>query len=79
VVGWLNVSVAEKKKNGSMKGIGKWERTKESVVLPSDTLVDVGSGIRETLCLTGLATEQAVEVGSDLVRLFGGKRGKMAS
>lgn len=39
----------------------------EGLLLPDNTLVDVGSGVREALSLAGLATEETVEVGSDLV------------
>jgi hypothetical protein len=34
---------------------------------PLNTLVDVGSGVRETLGLTGLSAKDTVQVGSDLV------------
>lgn len=40
---------------------------KEGLVIPSDTLLLVGSGIRVTSSLTRLATEQTVKVGTDLV------------
>jgi hypothetical protein len=38
---------------------------------PGNALVDVGGGVGETLDLTGLSSEKAVEVRSDLVRLAG--------
>jgi hypothetical protein len=38
---------------------------------PGNALVDVGGGVGETLDLTGLSSEKAVEVRSDLVGLAG--------
>jgi len=38
---------------------------------PSNTLVDVGGSVRETLDLSRLSSEKTVEVGSDLVGLTG--------
>jgi hypothetical protein len=52
---------------------------------PSDTLVDVGGGVREALGLTGLSAKDTVEVGSDLAHggegltsAYGGWEGKPA-
>lgn len=39
----------------------------QSVLLPLNTLLLVGVGVRETLDLTTVATEEAVEVGADHV------------
>jgi len=41
------------------------------VTHPSNTLVDVGGGVRETFNLTGLSAKETVEIGSDLVGLTG--------
>lgn len=41
----------------------------KSVLVPLDTLLLVGVGVRETLNLTSLATEETVKVWSDLVSL----------
>lgn len=38
---------------------------------PSNTLVDVGGSVRETLDLTRLSSEKTVEIRSDLVGLSG--------
>jgi len=38
---------------------------------PSNTLVNVGGSVRETLDLSRLSSEKTVEVGSDLVGLTG--------
>jgi hypothetical protein len=43
----------------------------EKVTNPSNTLVDVGGSVRETLDLSRLSSEKTVEVGSDLVGLTG--------
>lgn len=40
---------------------------------PSNTLVDVGGGVRETLSLTGLSANETVKVRADLVGLTGTK------
>jgi hypothetical protein len=42
------------------------EVVEQGLVLPYDSLVNVGSGVRETLYLTGLSAKETVEVGSDL-------------
>ena len=52
--------------------LGVLEVLEEGVLVPSDALVDVGSRVRVTTGLTSLATEHAVEVGADLVRLARG-------
>lgn len=41
----------------------------QSVLVPGDTLLLVGIGIREALDRASLAAEQAVQVGADLVAL----------
>ena len=41
------------------------------VTNPSNTLVDVGGSVRETLNLSRLSSEKTVEVGSDLVGFTG--------
>ena len=43
----------------------------ESLLLPNDTLVDVGSGVAEAISLTGLASKDTMEVGSYFVGLTG--------
>jgi hypothetical protein len=43
------------------------------VTHPSNTLVDVGGGVRETVDLTGLSAKETVKVRSDLVGLSGTK------
>jgi hypothetical protein len=44
---------------------------KERVTHPSNALVDVGGGVRETVDLTGLSAKETVKVRSDLVGLSG--------
>lgn len=39
----------------------------ESLLVPGNALVDVGGGVGEALGLAGLAAEDTVEVGADLV------------
>ena len=43
--------------------------TYESIVVPSDSLLLVGIGVRVTLNGSGLATEKTVQVWADLVSL----------
>jgi hypothetical protein len=46
-------------------------RSRWKVTNPSNTLVNVGGSVRETLDLSRLSSEKTVEVGSDLVGLTG--------
>jgi len=50
---------------------GVLEVFEQSLLIPSDTLVDVSGGVGEVFSLTSLTAENAVEVGSDLVGLTG--------
>lgn len=43
----------------------------EGLAVPGNALVDVGGGVREAVSLSGLAAEDAVEVGADLVGAAG--------
>ena len=43
----------------------------DQVTHPSDTLVNVGGGVRETFDLTRLSAKETVEIGSNLVGLTG--------
>lgn len=45
------------------------KKTYQGILGPRDTLLLVGIGIRETFHGAGLATEQTVQVGADLVAL----------
>lgn len=49
---------------------GVFEVLEKSVLVPCDTLVDVGRGVREALCLSGLAAEQTVEQGKRKCQSF---------
>ena len=44
-----------------------YEIFEEGVIAPCDSLLLVGISVRESLYLTGLATEESMEVWSDLV------------
>lgn len=49
---------------------GVFEVLEKSVLVPCDTLVDVGRGVREALRLSGLAAEQTVEQGKRKCQSF---------
>lgn len=52
-------------KTGSTYLLGVLKVLEESVLGPGDTLVQVSSGVAETLGLTGLAAKDTVQVGTD--------------
>lgn len=53
---------------------GVFEVLEKSVLIPCDTLVDVGRGVREALRLTGLAAEQTAEKETRVLALLAAER-----
>lgn len=53
---------------------GVFEVLEKSVLVPCDTLVDVGRGVREALRLTGLAAEQTAEKATRVLALLAAER-----